>query len=97
MSMLTNMPSEVKKVNPRSNANDRPTASSKRNGKATSKCAALDGCRKNAARKIKGTTHEIVKTKFLDTICFRRSSSATIRTQQSKRNTGGVKAWKIIR
>src|SRR5438067_2369535 len=96
MSMFTTVPSKVKKVSARINTNDRFTASNKRNGKATSTCAALDGCRKKTAKKITGTIQEIVRAKFRDFICRGQSHSAVISVQQRNRNTGGVKAWKII-
>src|SRR5436309_15988356 len=97
MSMFTTAPNRVKKVSVRTKASDRSTASNKRNGKATSKCAAFDGWRKKTAKKISGTTHDNVKTKFLDCSSFRQSRSAATRIQQSKRKTAGVKAWKTIR
>src|SRR5947207_2513403 len=61
MSMFTTAPNRVKKVSARTKASDRSTASNKRNGKATSKCAAFDGWRKKTAKKIMGTVHEIGK------------------------------------
>src|SRR2546430_10087937 len=97
MSMFTTVPSKVKKASARTNTSDRFTASNKRNGKATSKCAAFEGCRKKTAKKITETMQEIVRAKFRDFICRGHSRSAVISVQQSNRNTGGVKAWKIIR
>jgi hypothetical protein len=95
--MFTTDPSKEQKASARTNAIDRFTASNKRNGKTTSKCAAFDGCRKKTAKKITETTHEAVKIKFRDFICRGQSPNAVISVQQSNRNTGGVKAWKIIR
>src|SRR5437588_4845288 len=97
MSMFTTAPNRVKKVSVRTKASDRSTASNKRNDKATSKCAAFDGWRKKTAKKVMGTIQEVAETKFRDWICRGHWRSAVISVQQSKRNTGGVKAWKIIR
>src|SRR5438067_11995535 len=97
MSMFTTAPNRVKKVSVRTKASDRSTASNKRNGKATSKCAAFDGWRKKTAKKIRETMQQIVKMKFRDFICRGHSRSAVNSVQPSNRNTGGVKAWKIIR
>src|SRR5207253_7892866 len=97
MSMFTTDPSKVKDVRARSKASERPTASSKMKGKATSNCAALEGCKNNTGKKMSGTAQDIVETKLLQSICFRRSRSAVISAQQSKSNTGGVNACKMAR
>src|SRR5947208_14048980 len=96
MSMFTTAPNRVKKMSARTKASDRSTASNKRNGKATSKCAAFDGWRKKTAKKIMGTAHEIVKKKFRDFICHGHFRNAPSSVQQSKTNTGCVNARKIF-
>src|SRR5438270_12856444 len=97
MSMFTSAPGKVRKVSVRSGGMDRPVASNKRNGSATSKCAAFQGCRKNTARKITGLMQQITNKKSFASSFFRKSRRLAIKTQQSKKNTGGVNAWKTIR